>query len=76
MEDRSNVVAAMLAIFLGTFGLHKFYMGKIGMGVAYLLVSVLGSPVGAFVLVGLFSCVEGVIYLSHKNKDFNRKYCK
>lgn len=30
-------VALMLCIFLGYFGAHKFYEGKVGMGILYLL---------------------------------------
>lgn len=26
----------LLTIFLGVFGIHKFYIGKIGMGILYL----------------------------------------
>ena len=31
------MVALLLCIFLGFFGAHKFYLGKIGMGILYLL---------------------------------------
>lgn len=34
---RSKWVALLLCIFLGVFGGHKFYEGKIGMGLLYLL---------------------------------------
>ena len=30
------MVALLLCIFLGFFGAHKFYLGKIGMGILYL----------------------------------------
>ena len=30
------MVALLLCIFLGEFGAHKFYEGKIGMGILYL----------------------------------------
>lgn len=34
---RDKWVAFLLCLFLGFFGAHKFYEGKIGMGVLYLL---------------------------------------
>ena len=30
MVMRNKTVAALLVIFLGTLGLHKFYLGRIG----------------------------------------------
>ena len=40
MENKKEIkkwVAFFLALFLGGFGAHKFYEGKIGMGILYLL---------------------------------------
>lgn len=31
---KSRILAAVLAIFLGGLGIHKFYMGKIGWGLS------------------------------------------
>ena len=36
-RQRSKWVALLLCIFLGVIGAHKFYEGKTGMGVLYLL---------------------------------------
>ena len=30
---KSRIAAALLAFFLGGFGVHKFYLGKIGQGI-------------------------------------------
>lgn len=38
---RSGVVAAMLWLFLGGIGAHRFYLGKPGIGVVYACVAVL-----------------------------------
>lgn len=35
-SDRSRVMAFLLCFFLGLWGVHKFYLGKNGMGVLYL----------------------------------------
>lgn len=35
-SHRSRLLALLLCIFLGWFGVHKFYLGKNGMGVLYL----------------------------------------
>ena len=35
-SDKSKTVALLLCIFLGLFGIHRFYVGKIGTGLLYL----------------------------------------
>lgn len=36
VSQKSKVVALLLCIFLGCFGVHRFYVGKIGSGILYL----------------------------------------
>src|SRR5690554_3028666 len=36
-SNKSKTTAGLLAIFLGAFGIHKFYLGRTGMGILYLL---------------------------------------
>lgn len=33
---KSRLIALLLCIFLGTFGIHRFYVGKIGTGILWL----------------------------------------
>ena len=37
VSRKSKTVALLLCIFLGYFGIHRFYVGKIGTGILYLL---------------------------------------
>lgn len=37
VSNKSKSVALLLCIFLGLFGAHRFYVGKIGSGFLYLL---------------------------------------
>lgn len=64
---KSKVAAGLLAIFLGGIGVHKFYMGKIGMGILYLLFCWTGIPA----CVGL---IEGIIYLCSNDENFQLKH--
>lgn len=64
---RSRVVAAILAIFLGGIGIHKFYLGKVGIGLIYFIFSWTFIP--AF--LGFF---EGIYYLLMSDKSFELKY--
>lgn len=52
-----------LCIFFGTLGIHKFYAGKCGMGLLYLLT---GGLFGIGVIFDLFS---GVFNQSDSNGD-------
>lgn len=61
--NKSKIAAGLLAIFLGDFGIHKFYMGKVGKGLLYLLFFWTGIP--AF--IGL---IEGIIYLCDSDEKF------
>jgi TM2 domain-containing membrane protein YozV len=63
---RSKVTAGLLAIFLGGFGAHKFYMGNARSGVIYLLLLLTLIPT-------LISIVEGIIYLSESDEDFEKR---
>lgn len=37
MNAKSKMVALLLCIFLGELGIHRFYVGKIGTGIIWLL---------------------------------------
>lgn len=53
----NKVTYALLAIFLGGLGAHKFYSGKTGMGIVYLIFCWTFIPA----IIGL---IEGIISLS------------
>ena len=52
----NNVVAALLALFLGGIGIHKFYLGKWIQGLAYMVFCWTGIP-------SLIAFIEAIIYL-------------
>jgi hypothetical protein len=60
---RSRLVALLLCIFLGYFGVHRFYVGKVASGVIWLLTGGLfgiGYIVDIIVIaVGNFTDIEG-----------------
>jgi TM2 domain-containing membrane protein YozV len=41
---KDELIAVLLALFLGGFGAHHFYMGRVGLGVLYLVFSWTGIP--------------------------------
>lgn len=56
--DKSLAVAAILCFFLGGFGAHRFYLGKIGTGILYLFTFGLFG-IGA--LVDFFLIITGAM---------------
>ncbi len=48
-SEKNTLVALLLAIFLGTIGVHRFYVGKIGTGFAVLGVAIVTLGVGGAV---------------------------
>jgi TM2 domain-containing membrane protein YozV len=42
VSPKSRLATVLLAWFLGTFGLHRFYIGKIGTGIAILVLGIVG----------------------------------
>lgn len=61
--------AAILAILLGSFGIHKFYLKDSDMGVLYLVFFWTLIPT-------IISIMEGIYYLTLTDKMFAKKYCK
>lgn len=37
VSDKKKMIALILCILLGTIGVHRFYVGKIGTGIVWLL---------------------------------------
>ena len=73
-EDRPQIVQtkliqSALAIFLGSFGAHKFYQGKTFQGVIYFLLSWTTLPMW-------ISIMEGIRYLFMPIEDFYDQYIK
>nr|MDO8117984.1 NINE protein [Candidatus Sigynarchaeota archaeon] len=66
-KKADRIVAGVLAILLGSIGVHKFYMGKIGHGILCILFCWTGIPA----LVGL---IEGILYLTATDQEFQEKY--
>ncbi len=76
VSSKSKVVAGLLGIFLGGLGIHRFYLGHIGVGLVMLLLSfAFGSvflpimPGAGCGLVWLWGFVEGILCLCGKIRD-------
>jgi TM2 domain-containing membrane protein YozV len=68
-----KIVAGILAILLGSLGIHKFILGYTTEGVIMLLISVLSCGVLA-VIPSIIGIIEGIMYLTKSDEDFVRTY--
>lgn len=66
-NGKSKLAAALLAFFLGGFGIHKFYLGQVGLGILYLLFFWTFIP-------ALVAFVEFILLLTMSDERFNQKY--
>ena len=77
VHTKDHVAAGLLAIFLGVFGVHKFYLGYHTTGFIMLGVTILGSlfTIGiAAGVVWLIGVIEGIIYLTKSQSEFEQLY--
>lgn len=65
MKDKST--AAILALFMGTIGVHKFYLGRIGAGIAYLIFSFTFIP-------AILGVIDFFVLALMDQDEFNRRY--
>lgn len=71
--QKSKIDAGLLAILLGSLGIHKFYLGYTKSGVIMLLVSLLTFGIGAAVME-VIGIIEGIIYLTKTDQEFYQTY--
>ncbi len=65
MKDKN--VAAILALFLGGIGVHKFYLGRTGAGLMYLLFSLTMIP-------ALLAVIDFFVLALMDTDEFNRRF--
>lgn len=62
-QQKSRVAAGILGIFLGGLGIHRFYLGYVGIGIVQLIVSILSF----FIIGEIWGFIEGIIILASPN---------
>jgi TM2 domain-containing membrane protein YozV len=71
-QRKDKTTAALLAIFLGGLGIHKFYLGgskQKTAGIIQIVVSFVTCGVGTIIPL-----IEGIIYLTKDDQQFQYEY--
>lgn len=79
--ENKKVLAGILAIILGQFGIHKFILGYQKEGIIMLVIAIVGYAtaclfIGSFIVMGiaLVGLIEGIIYLTKSDEEFYNTY--
>ena len=73
MGADKKLPAGILAILLGSLGVHKFILGYTTQGIILLCISVLSCGILAIVS-NVIGIIEGIIYLTKSDEEFVRTY--
>lgn len=65
---KTKTTAALLALFLGGLGAHKFYLGKWVWGLIYLVFCFTFVP-------AVIALIEAIMFFSMSDSAFQEKYC-
>ncbi len=68
-QENKKVLAGVMGILFGSFGIHKFILGYTTEGIIQLVISVVTCGIG-----GLVGFIEGIIYLTKSDEEFYQMY--
>lgn len=85
---QKKLIAGLLGIFLGSLGVHKFYLGMNNAGIIMLVATIGGwilGTIGSIIVIGaiffivpflvsVLGLIEGILYLTKNDQDFQREY--
>jgi TM2 domain-containing membrane protein YozV/ribosomal protein L40E len=66
-NGKSRIAAALFALLLGGIGVHKFYLGQVGMGILYVVFCWTFIP-------SIVGFIEGILLLVMTDETFASKY--
>ena len=67
--ENKKMIAGILGILLGGFGIHKFVLGYTKEGIIQIVITFITCGAGS--IVGL---IEGIIYLTKSDEEFYNTY--
>ncbi len=71
---RNKLLAAFLALFLGTFGVHRFYLGQIGLGILYAMLFATGisAILGVIDFIRLILMPDEVFNVRYNRSNYKK----
>ena len=64
-----KITAGILALLIGSLGVHKFFLGYTTEGIIQIVLTFLTCGIG-----GIIGLIEGIIYLTKSDEEFVRTY--
>ncbi|MDF1517015.1 MAG: TM2 domain-containing protein [Lutibacter sp.] len=72
-QKSKRVLAGVLGILLGVFGIHKFVLGYTNEGIILLAITVVTCGIGG-AITSIIGLVEGIVYLAKTDEEFIYTY--
>ena len=72
-DDRNKYIAALLAFFLGPLGIHRFYLGRTGSGIAMVILTC--TFIGLLVTIP-WGYIDMIRYLIMSDREFAERYAR
>lgn len=69
VQKKDKVTTALLAIFLGSIGVHYFYLGKTTAGILSIVISLCSCGIWSIIMF-----IQGIIILTMSDNEFENKF--
>ncbi|MEL6987463.1 MAG: NINE protein [Bacteroidota bacterium] len=73
MNKKNRITAALLALFFGSVGLHRFYLNQTGLGIFFIALLIMTRFWAAGIL-GFVGIIDAIAFLMMSDADFDNKY--
>ena len=68
-QENKKIIAGVLAIVIGSLGVHKFILGYTKEGIIQIVITIATCGIG-----GIVGLIEGIIYLTKSDEEFYQTY--
>ena len=68
-HENKKILAGVLAIVIGSLGIHKFILGYTQEGIIQIVITIVTCGIG-----GIIPLIEGIIYLTKSDEEFYQTY--